>query len=106
MTYLTFNYEKALPFLKENTLHSLENNVKKAHVALHQKTGLGNDYLGWLDLPDTYDKVEFAKIKQCANKIKENSDILLVIGIGGSYLGARAAIDMLTHSFQNNHIYV
>ncbi len=65
------------------------------------KTGEGNEFLGWLDFPYNYDREEFEKIKTCANQIKQNSDIFLVIGIGGSYLGARAAIEMLTHSFQN-----
>src|SRR5690625_5032089 len=75
--------------------------VETAHHALHDKTGAGSDFLGWIDLPTNYDKEEFERIKETAEKIKENSDILLVIGIGGSYLGARAAIEMLTHSFQD-----
>jgi len=69
---------------------------------LHNKTGLGNDFLGWVDLPNNYDKEEFARIKKAAEKIKSDSDVLVVIGIGGSYLGARAAIECLGHSFRNN----
>lgn len=69
--------------------------VKAAHEALHNGTGLGNDFIGWLTLPTDYDKEEFARIKAAAQKIKKNTDIFIVIGIGGSYLGARAAIEFL-----------
>ena len=69
---------------------------------LHNKKGAGNDFLGWVDLPVNYDKEEFAKIKKAAEKIKSDSEALIVIGIGGSYLGARAAIEMLTNNFYNN----
>lgn len=68
---------------------------------LHEKTGAGNDYTGWVELPVSYDKAEFARIKAAAEKIKSDSDALVVIGIGGSYLGARAAIEALSHSFYN-----
>ncbi len=68
---------------------------------LHNKSGAGSDYVGWVDLPKAYDKAEFARIKAAAEKIKSDSDVLVVIGIGGSYLGARAAIDALSHSFYN-----
>ncbi len=68
---------------------------------LHNKTGAGNDFLGWLDLPLNYDKEEFARIKAAAQKIRSDSEVLIVIGIGGSYLGAKAAIDMLSHTFYN-----
>ena len=76
--------------------------VKACHTALHEKTGKGNDFVGWVDWPVDYDKEEFARIKKAAEKIKSDSDVLLVIGIGGSYLGARAAIDFLNHPFYNN----
>jgi len=69
---------------------------------LTSKTGAGNDFLGWVDLPETYDKDEFARIKKAAEKIKNDSEVLVVIGIGGSYLGAKAAIEFLSHSFYNN----
>jgi glucose-6-phosphate isomerase len=85
-------------------------NFKSAHKMLHEKTGLGSDYLGWVDLPLNYDKSEFERIKQAAERIKKHSDALVVIGIGGSYLGARSAIESLSHSFHNQmnnktHVY-
>jgi len=75
--------------------------VEAAHNTLHNKTGLGNDYLGWVDLPVDYDKDEFAKVKAAAKSIQEKADVLVVIGIGGSYLGAKSAIEALTNSFYN-----
>src|SRR5699024_2897150 len=96
----TFSYENALPFMKESELQSIAPFVSVAHDAIHHKTGAGNDFLGWADLPEDYDKEEFSRIKKAAEKIKNDSDVLLVIGIGGSYLGARAAIEMLNHSFR------
>ncbi|MFD2922759.1 glucose-6-phosphate isomerase [Halobacillus naozhouensis] len=101
MTHVRFDYEKALPFFNEHELEYMEGTVSLAHKALHEKTGAGNDFLGWLDLPVDYDKEEFSRIKEAAEKIKQDSDVLLVIGIGGSYLGARAATEMLNHSFYN-----
>ncbi|MBM7646061.1 glucose-6-phosphate isomerase [Scopulibacillus daqui] len=98
---VTFDYSKALPFFSQHEIDYLSNAVEAAHHALHNKTGQGSDFLGWLDLPTNYDKEEFARIKKAAEKIKSDSDVLLVIGIGGSYLGARAAIEMLNHSFYN-----
>ncbi|MBX0357351.1 glucose-6-phosphate isomerase [Halobacillus sp. Nhm2S1] len=101
MTHVRFDYEKALPFFGEHELEYMQGAVSLAHQSLHEKTGAGNDFLGWLDLPEDYDKEEFARIKKSAEKIKSDSDVLLVIGIGGSYLGARAALEMLNHSFYN-----
>ncbi|WP_027956458.1 MULTISPECIES: glucose-6-phosphate isomerase [Halobacillus] len=101
MTHIRFDYEKALPFFGEHELEYMQGAVSTAHKALHEKTGAGNDFLGWVDLPEDYDKEEFARIKKSAEKIKSDSDVLLVIGIGGSYLGARAALEMLNHSFYN-----
>lgn len=101
MTHVRFDYEKALPFFGEHELEYMQGAVSLAHNSLHEKTGAGNDFLGWLDLPEDYDKEEFARIKKSAEKIKSDSDVLLVIGIGGSYLGARAALEMLNHSFYN-----
>ncbi|RWZ54865.1 glucose-6-phosphate isomerase [Halobacillus fulvus] len=101
MTHVRFDYEKALPFFGEHELEYMQRTVSVAHEALHDKTGAGNDFLGWLDLPENYDREEFDRIKQSAEKIKSDSDVLLVIGIGGSYLGAKAALEMLTHSFYN-----
>lgn len=88
-----------LPFISEKQLENMSPQVELAHRQLHEKTGPGSDYLGWVDLPVEYNKEEFARIKAAAKKIREDSDILLVIGIGGSYLGARAAIESLSHSF-------
>lgn len=101
MTHVRFDYSKALSFFGEHELTYLRDAVKVAHHSLHEKTGAGSDFLGWIDLPTNYDKEEFARIKKAAEKIQSDSDILLVIGIGGSYLGARAAIEMLKHSFYN-----
>ncbi|MDD4699817.1 MAG: glucose-6-phosphate isomerase [Oscillospiraceae bacterium] len=89
-------------FLAENELEGLASQVKAAHETLHGKTGLGNEYLGWVDLPVDYDKQEFSRIKKSAEKICSDSDILIVIGIGGSYLGARAAIEFLKSNLYNN----
>ena len=102
MNKLTFDYSKAKGFLLQNEIECMEPFVKVAHDMIHNKTGEGNDFLGWVELPKNYDKEEFDRIKIAANKIKNDSDVLLVIGIGGSYLGARAAIEMLGHSFRNN----
>jgi len=101
MTHVTFSYEKALEFFNQHELDYLKPYVATAHNALHDQTGQGNDFLGWINLPESYDKEEFQRIKTAAEKIKSDTDVLLVIGIGGSYLGARAAIEMLNHSFQN-----
>lgn len=101
MTHVRFEYDKALAFFGEHELEYLKAPVKLAHDMVHNKTGAGSDFLGWVDLPENYDKEEFARIKKSAEKIKADSDVLLVIGIGGSYLGARTAIEMLNHSFYN-----
>ncbi|KGX89527.1 glucose-6-phosphate isomerase [Pontibacillus halophilus JSM 076056 = DSM 19796] len=101
MTHIRFDYEKALSFFGEHELTYMKEAVQSAHHSLHAKTGAGNDFLGWLDLPENYDKEEFARIQKAASKIQSDSDVLLVVGIGGSYLGARAALEMLNHSFYN-----
>ncbi len=101
MSNLTFSYEKAVPFIGEHEMEYLKESVLSAHNMLHNKTGAGNDFLGWVNLPKDYDKEEFARIKKAAEKIRSDSEVLVVIGIGGSYLGARAAIEMLSHSFYN-----
>ncbi len=101
MNKLTFDYKKAAPFLSEHELEGMKEYVAAAHKMLHEKTGAGNDFLGWVNLPTDYDKEEFARIKKAAEKIRNDSDVLIVIGIGGSYLGARAAIEMLSNSFCN-----
>ncbi|MBO7218141.1 MAG: glucose-6-phosphate isomerase [Clostridia bacterium] len=92
---LNFSYKYAADFIRENDLRGLETQVKAAHDMLNNKSGLGNDFTGWVDLPFDYDKEEFARIKKAAEKIKADTDVFVVIGIGGSYLGARAAIEFL-----------
>ena len=99
---IKINEGYAKDFLRENDIKGLIPQIKAAHEMLEQKNGLGNDFLGWLDLPVNYDKEEFARIKKAAEKIKADTDILVVIGIGGSYLGARAAIEFLKSPYYNN----
>ena len=99
---INLDISNVLPFIGgEEAVARMEPQVKVAHDMLHKKNGPGNDFLGWLDLPTNYDKEEFARIKKAAAKIRKDSDVLVVIGIGGSYLGARAAIELLNHSFAN-----
>lgn len=102
MQKIRFDFSKAANFINENEVAYFNNFIKAAHEMLHDKTGPGNDFLGWVDLPVSYDKDEFRRIKAAAEKIKSDSDALVVIGIGGSYLGARAAIEALSHSFYNS----
>jgi len=101
MKPIKFDYSKAGSFVKDHELDYLSGSVKAAHEALHTGSGAGNDFLGWLDLPKNYDKEEYSRIKASAKKIKSDSDVLVVIGIGGSYLGAKAALDALSHYFRN-----
>ena len=98
---LRLNSSYAKQFLRENDLVGLKSQVSAAHKALADKSGLGNDFLGWISLPFDYDKGEFARIKAAAKKIQEDTDVLIVIGIGGSYLGARAAIEFLKGQYFN-----
>lgn len=101
MNKLSLDLSKVFDFVSEEKLMEMEDEVKSAVKTLEEGTGAGNDFLGWLDLPTNYDKVEFDRIKKAADKIKSDSDVLVVIGIGGSYLGARAAIELLSHTFYN-----
>ncbi len=98
---VTYDYSKAMQFIGEQEIKSMCDIVENAKEVLVSKSGAGNDFLGWIDLPVDYDKEEFDRILKAADKIKNDSDVLLVIGIGGSYLGARAAIEFLRHSFYN-----
>ncbi|HEY5561799.1 MAG TPA: glucose-6-phosphate isomerase [Clostridiaceae bacterium] len=98
---ITLDLSRTSSFVKDYEIEYLGNMIKESHKMLHEKTGAGNEYLGWVDLPVDYDKEEFARIKKSAEKIRLDSDVLIVIGIGGSYLGARAAIEMLSHNFYN-----
>lgn len=102
MKKLSLDYSKALDFFKEEEVNLIKNQVETAAELLEGGTGAGSDFLGWLDLPANYDKDEFARIKEAAEKIKKTSEVLIVIGIGGSYLGAKSAIDFLSHTFHNN----
>jgi glucose-6-phosphate isomerase len=98
---VTFDYAKAAAFVSENEVELMKKQALDAKELLLSREGAGNDFLGWIDLPENYDKEEFSRIKAAAEKIQKDSDVLLVIGIGGSYLGARAAIEFLRHSFYN-----
>ncbi|MEG0019578.1 MAG: glucose-6-phosphate isomerase [Oscillospiraceae bacterium] len=89
-------------FVKPQEFDNVYSQIELCHEMLHQKKGAGSDFLGWLNLPFDYDKQEFARVKQAAARIRSDSDVLVVIGIGGSYLGARAAIEFLGSPFYNN----
>lgn len=89
-------------FVSEQELQAIEPQVRAAHQTIHEKTGPGNDFLGWLNLPAEYDRQEFARIQDAAARIRKHSEVLVVIGIGGSYLGARAAIEFLHSQFYND----
>jgi glucose-6-phosphate isomerase len=99
---VTFDFSVAKKFVSESEIEMIKTSIEAAKDQLLNKTGAGNDFLGWLDLPVDYDKEEFARIQKAAAKIQKDSEVLLVIGIGGSYLGARAAIEFLRHSFYNS----
>lgn len=99
---VTFDYSKASSFISKEEVNMMNGLVEAVKEQLVSRKGAGNDFLGWIDLPVDYDKVEFANIKKAADKITKDSDVLLVIGIGGSYLGARAAIEFLRHNFYNS----
>lgn len=101
MGKITFDYSKAAPFIGADEVKFMEAQTAAMKDVLLKRSGQGNDFLGWIDLPVNYDKEEFARIQKAAAKIQSDSDVLLVIGIGGSYLGARAAIEFLRHSFYN-----
>lgn len=99
MSKITIDYSKT--GVMPHEVEYFKEQIAVAHKMLHEKTGAGNDFLGWVDLPVDYDKDEFARIQKAAEKIQGDSDVLIVIGIGGSYLGARACIDALSHTFYN-----
>lgn len=101
MTHITFDYDQALSFLSEEEIKEQASRVKVIHEHLHDRTSDAHGYKGWVHLPRTYDQTEVAQITEAATRIQAHSDVLLVIGVGGSYLGARAAIEMLHHNFRN-----
>lgn len=100
MGKITFDYSNS--FIDAHEIEYMKPLVDISHKLLHSKEGPGKEFTGWIDLPKNYDREEFVRIKNAANRIRDNSDILIVIGIGGSYLGARACIEALNHSFYNN----
>ena len=102
MEKLTFDHSHAARFVKQHEIDMMVNPVEQAAKLLHSKKGPGNEFLGWLDLPVKYDKAEFKRIGTAAEKIRQDSEVLVIIGIGGSFLGAKAAIELLCHSFFNN----
>ena len=105
MTHIQLDYGKTLEFFGEHELQQQKDIVKSIHNTIHKGTGAGSDFLGWIDLPVDYDKEEFSRILEASKRVKDNSEVFVVIGIGGSYLGARAAIEMLTSSFRNSDEY-
>ncbi len=101
MPYITLNDQYTKPFVEQSKIEEIVKKVQHAHHTLHERTGLGNGFLGWLDYPKGYDQHEVERIKKVAKKIKKQSDIFVIIGVGGSYLGARAAIELLNHTYMN-----
>lgn len=101
MSNLTLNYSKCNAFIKKHEIDNMIETAKNAQDMLKKGNGAGKDFLGWVNLPCNYDKEEFDRIKKAANKIQANSEVLVVIGIGGSYLGARAVIEALSNNFTN-----
>lgn len=99
---VTVDYTSTLDFISEPEIKIMEDITQNAKAQLVNKTGAGSEFTGWVDLPIDYDKEEFDRVLKAAEKIKENSEVFIVIGIGGSYLGARAAIEFLRHGFYNN----
>ena len=101
MGKIKFDYSNAKDFIRDHEIDMIEKQVADAKEYSLSRNGPGNDFLGWIDLPVDYDKEEFARIKKAAEKIKSDSDVLVVIGIGGSYLGSRAVIEGLSNNFNN-----
>ncbi|RPA61245.1 glucose-6-phosphate isomerase [Aerococcus agrisoli] len=101
MAHIKFDYSKTNQFIAEHELTQMQPLVTAADTILREGTGAGSDFTGWVNLPRDYDKEEYARIKKAAEKIQSDSDVLVVLGIGGSYLGAKAAIDFLSHTFSN-----
>lgn len=98
---IKFDYSAAEKFIKKQEIDNMASHVATSHKTIHKKSGPGNDFLGWIDLPSKYNKEEFQQIRQTALEIRKNTDVFVVVGIGGSYLGSKAAIEMLSHNFYN-----
>ncbi len=96
---VVLDYQGALDFCRPEEMTMLDGRVRQIHAAITERKGAGSDFLGWVDLPVNYDRRELAAIKAAAARIKEDAEVLVVAGIGGSYLGARAALEMLTPYF-------
>lgn len=101
MIHLKFDYKNALGFISETQIKACQQEINKQHEALLEKTGKGNDFLGWMDLPDNTSEELIQKIENVAKELRRKSEVFVVIGIGGSYLGARAIIESLDHHFSN-----
>ncbi|WP_053954701.1 glucose-6-phosphate isomerase [Inediibacterium massiliense] len=101
MKKINLDASKVFDFVSKDEINIIEKKVNLCHNMLHKKTGKGSEYLGWVDLPNTFSQDEIKKIEATANKIKDQSDVFIVVGVGGSYLGARAAVGMLNHIFYN-----
>lgn len=105
MAHLKLVLDDARPFLDAQP-ESLQERVNELHQVIHEKTGKGNDFLGWLDLPNAYDKEEYARVLDAAKRIRKQSDVLVVIGIGGSYLGAKAGLEFLKVPFKKDDLEI
>lgn len=103
MKKLSLDYSGVMDFISADELKNMQGQVELAEKYLTEKNGAGNDFLGWVNLPSSYDKAEFEKIKKASERIRKESNALVVIGIGGSYLGARAAIEFMSHTFYNEY---
>ncbi|HIV82798.1 MAG TPA: glucose-6-phosphate isomerase [Candidatus Salinicoccus merdavium] len=99
--YIDLNLQYTNSFINDHEIQMLAPYVSAAHDLIFDKTGAGNEFLGWTTLPESYDQEEFTRVKKAAEKINGHSDVLVVIGIGGSYLGAKAALEMLQPTFEN-----
>lgn len=102
MKGIKFDYANALDFVEQREIEGIGKEVRLQHNKLHNKTGVGSEYTGWVDLPIKIDSTLIAQINNAAEKIKADSDAVIVLGIGGSYLGAKAAVEMLSHTFRNS----
>ena len=107
--HLTVDYSKALAFINEEEIAKIGEEIKIAHESLHSKTGKGNEFLGWYNLPNEISDDSINRINKTAEKLRANSEIIVVIGIGGSYLGSKSVIEALSENFdhlkykKNNH---
>ena len=100
---ISLNLERAV---QQAELEKYKETVKKIHQAIHDKTGRGSDYLGWVNWPNDYDLAEFVQVKKLAQEIRANAEVLLVCGIGGSYLGSRSAIEWLNGLYSNERLKI